>query len=177
MAELNDIQHSKQPCREGLRGSGEWKARHEPAVWVCCLESQLYPRLHQNGWPAGWVRWLSPFTLSPWSPTWRPQHAKDMELLERVQKRATKMIRGLEHHPYQERLQELGLFSMKKFRFQGDLIAAFQYLKGLYKQDAEWLLRCSDSYRTRDNGFKLKEGRFRVDVKVKFFTHVSSAKF
>ncbi|PKU46233.1 hypothetical protein llap_3457 [Limosa lapponica baueri] len=100
---------------------------------------------------------------------WSPQHRKDMGLLERVQQRATRMIRGMEHLSSEDRLRQLGLFSLKKTRLQGDLITAYQYLKGAYRRAREGLFtrKCSD--RTRDNGFKLEEKRFRLDTRKKFF--------
>jgi len=101
---------------------------------------------------------------------WGPQHRKDMDVLERVQRRAMKVMRGLEYLSYKDRLRELGLFSLEKRRLWGDLIAAFQYLKGDYRQDGDGLFArvCSD--RTSGNGFKLKGGRLQFDIRKKFFT-------
>jgi len=68
------------------------------------------------------------------------------------------MIRELEHLSYEQRLSELGLFSVEKRSLRGDLIVAFQYLEGVYKQEGEWLFALVHSDRARANGFKLRRG-------------------
>ena len=69
-----------------------------------------------------------------------------------------------------QNLRELGLFSLGKRRLQGDLTVAFQYLKGAYKQEGDLLFTHCDSDCTRENGFRIREGRFRLDARKKFFT-------
>ena len=62
------------------------------------------------------------------------------------------------------------MFSLEKRRLREDLMVAFQYLKGVYKQKVKWLFRMVDRDRTRENAFKLRQERFRLDIRRKFFT-------
>jgi len=89
--------------------------------------------------------------------------------LEHVQKRATKMMQRMECLSYEDRLGELGLFSLEKRRLQEDLRAAFQYLKGDCKKEGNSFFSrvCCD--RTMGNGFRPEEETFRLEIR-KIFT-------
>uniref|UniRef100_A0A670HQL2 Glycerophosphodiester phosphodiesterase domain containing 4 n=1 Tax=Podarcis muralis TaxID=64176 RepID=A0A670HQL2_PODMU len=83
---------------------------------------------------------------------------------------SVKMIKGLETMPYEERLRELGMFSLEKRRLRGDMIAMFKYIKGCHIEEGERLFSAAPEKRTRSNGSKLQERRFHLNIRKNFLT-------
>ena len=101
---------------------------------------------------------------------WSPNLRKDIERLENVQKRATKMIAGIRHKSYARRLEDLNLFSLEQRRIRGQLIQVFKILKGIDKLDYSRIFSLSNES-TRGNGLKLKVKRYNTNQYGNFFTN------
>ena len=90
--------------------------------------------------------------------------------LEKVQKRATKMIKGLEHLSYEGRLHQLGLFSLEKRRLREDMIEVYKIMHGVENVDRETFLSLFQNTRTRGHPMKLNGGSSRTNKGKYVFT-------
>ena len=131
----------------------------------CCPEGQPYPVCIKRGVGSREKEGVVPLCSTLMRPhveycvqDWGTQRKKDVELLEQVQRRTTKMIEGLDHFSYEERLRQLSFLSLEKRRLQGDLTVAFLYLEGACKQKGDQLSTQSVSGRTSRGWLKTKRG-------------------
>ena len=104
-----------------------------------------------------------------------PHFKKDADKLERVQRRAMRMIRGLETKPYDETLKKLGMFSIEKRRLRGEIIAFLMYLEGYHTEEGQDLFSITPECRTQNSGLRSQEVRFWLNNRKKCPDCLSSA--
>ena len=102
--------------------------------------------------------------------SWAPYLKKDIRILEKVQRRATRLIRGMEGLSYEERLKKTGLYSLECRRQRGDLIETFKILKGIENIQPNDFFTPSHVTSTRRSLLKLYKTRSNTDIRKYFFS-------
>lgn len=102
---------------------------------------------------------------------WKPHHRGDLNMLEKVQRRATKMIPSLKNLSYEDRLRELGMFSFERRCNRGDLIEVYKMFTGIDTLDVLNFFELDTSDRTRGHNFKIRKQQSRLDIRKHFFTN------
>jgi ribonuclease P/MRP protein subunit RPP40 len=102
---------------------------------------------------------------------WHPFLRKDIQLLEGVQHRATRMVPGLSKLTYEERLKVMGLPSLAYRRVRGDAIEAYKYLHGIYKVDCTDImpLHKDTGFDTRGHCLKLQKRECKGRLRANYF--------
>ena len=154
-------------------GTGGWKAGHDPAMWAGTQKASRALGCTPSRVGTGRGRGFCPSAPLCWAPLGALRPALEPSAQDRAgavgagPEEAPAMMWGLEPLCWEERLGKLGLLSLGRRRLRGDLGAA----ASTYRKDGENLFSRACCDRTRSNGFKLKEGRFRLDIRTKVFYH------
>ena len=128
---------------------------------IKCKNKDIVVRLYKS-----LVRPKLEYCIQAWSPYLR----KDIDMMERVQHRATKMINGLKNVSYETRLERTGLITLEKRRERGDLIEVFKLIKGFENVDYTRFFNLVGSSRTRGHRYKIVKLRSKLDIRKHFFS-------
>jgi len=101
---------------------------------------------------------------------WSPYYAKDKVLIEKIQRRFTRMIPHLRHLPYEERLVKLRLWSLEDRRIRSDLLEIYKMIHGLSAVKLETFFEVDYGHRTRGHDWKLKKMRSSTNLRLHFFS-------
>lgn len=127
-----------------------------------CLDKFMFLRLYKS-----MVRPHLEYAIQAWNPYTR----KNINLLEGVQRRATKLVGFCRNLEYRDRLEYLGLTTLETRRLRGDMIQTFKILTGKDRLDRDLFFELNINDRCRGHKFKLKKPRSRLDIRKFSFAH------
>jgi len=104
-------------------------------------------------------------------PVWSPYRKGDIEALDKVQKRATKLIPVLKSLPYKDRLKACNMSTLHYRRVRGDMIETFKILSGKYDANVVPHLKTTGIQATRGNDLRIFKTRFKYDLRKFYFTN------
>ena len=102
---------------------------------------------------------------------WNPYMKKNINLLEGVQRRATKLVKGYQTIEYSDRLKLLGLTTLETRRMRGDLIQTYKILTGKDKLERDFFFKLANNTVTRGHNLKLKKSNCRLDIRKYSFSY------
>ena len=135
---------------DSLQPSKQSSKAAKRAMSALALLQKTFRYLDEEGFPVLYNTYVRPhmeYCVQAWAP-----YYKDIQILEKVQRRATRLIRAL---PYRERLKKLGMLSLSQRRLRGDLIETFKIMKGIEGISIEKLFQVATEERTRGHNLKL----------------------
>ena len=104
------------------------------------------------------------------APIWNPHFAKDIDVLEKVQRRVTKLIPSITILSYEARLEELNIHSPLCRRQRGDLIEAYKILNSYQNINPEDIFTLQQGNATKGHQMKLLKRRINTSISQHFFT-------
>ena len=102
---------------------------------------------------------------------WKPHIKQDILLLESIQRRATKLIPSLRNKPYEDRLKELGMYTLEYRLLRGDLIEMFKIFSGRDRIDINRFFKLRENSGNRGHKWTISKPRCNTDLRKYFFSH------
>jgi ribonucleases P/MRP protein subunit RPP40 len=160
--------------RNDLKSSAQCSAAASRGMSVIGLVKRNFRDLDAESFLILYKTYIRPH-LEYCVQVWSPHLKKDVQLLERVQRKSTKLLRGLNKLSYQQRLQRLGLTMLEERRERGDLIEVYKISTGKENIESNQFFQLASKNRDlRGHTLKIFQQRSRSDVR-KFFFHKGSS--
>ena len=121
---------------------------------------KCFKHLDEDSLPVLYKAYIRPH-METCVQAWSPYYKRDIEVLEKIQRRTTELVPSLKQLPYEERLSRLNLMPLEERRLRGDLIETYKILKGIDKVNQAKFVKLTQEHRTRGHELKIFKPRLK----------------